>query len=1233
MPVSSDSNQSQFHQDRSVRVFVSSTFRDMQAEREVLVKQVFPQLCKLCDERGVVFTDVDLRWGITEEQIAEGRVLPICLAEIERCRPFFIGLLGQRYGWVPESIPQELLDEQPWLAGHHERSVTELEILHGVLNNPVMSNWACFYFRDPSSTADAHVEGESQNAEKLTALKQRIRDSKLALREDYADAEALGRMVLEDLTRVINQEFPPGSQRTVLERQAAEHEAFAQSRIVRQVGERQVGCYIARREYFNRINTHAAGDGPPLVVLGESGLGKSALLANWIEQNRHSHPEQQVLVHFIGATADSADWATMLRRILAELKQRFGIELEIPDRADELPVAFANALHMAAASGRLVLVIDALNQLDDRDGALDLVWLPSAVPSQVRLVLSTAPGRALENLKKRGWPTLTIEPLTLDERRKLIRDYLRQYSKDLSENRVERIAGCRQAANPLFLRVLLEELRVFGSHERLDERIDYYMDVVTINDLYGRILQRWEEDFEGGRPGLVRDTMSLLWASRKGLSESELLDLLTTGADRLPRSRWSPLFLAAEHSLMSRGGLISFLHDYLRKAVEHRYLPNIDDQLNAHLLLASYFESQPLQTGHAPNARKRDELPWQYVAAKDWQALAKSLTDLDFVAAVADNDTFELQAYWTQLESNSSARIVETLGHIISHPSAYTDYLHPLGVLLSTTGHTEESHRLQEEQVRFAHSTRNQQQLAVAQEELAKTLHMMGEQDSALHLLQEQEQLCSEIDDRRRLALCLGRQAQIISERGRKDLAWDILRRQETIARSNRFLIALQMCLGDQAVLLRETGDLDAALKKFHEAASISRQAGHLEGLHAILLNQCLILRDMDKTDEADRLTAEVDQSCRAVGHKRGIAGCLGLKADLHERRGDFDSALKLREESRQLTRDLRERLPLSTALNNEGLTLARMGRYDASLVCLEEAEQLSRDIRHTSQLVTVLGNRASVLSEAGQQREALQVYRTQEQVIRETDDSRSLLECLDHQIKILEETNDWRVALACYRQKEQIHSKLRDARSTAICLNNQAILLDKHGEVDDARGCSEEGVAMARGLEDHSLLKRLLRNQGNILVRVGLAARKRQEFDASVEYLERALSSMTEYEELCGEARDWQEVCNSVFLQADVKVRMRHYASALELFRRCGNLAIEHKQSDIAQRAESRVKELREALGSGIPVFVGLMFSIILGIGMGLWNSWLWIINIPLVATPLFLVLNAARAAWRTRR
>ena len=71
-------------QQRQIRAFVSSTFRDMHAERDYLVKFIFPQLRKLCESRGVTWGEVDLRWGIRDEQKAEGKVLPICLAEIGR---------------------------------------------------------------------------------------------------------------------------------------------------------------------------------------------------------------------------------------------------------------------------------------------------------------------------------------------------------------------------------------------------------------------------------------------------------------------------------------------------------------------------------------------------------------------------------------------------------------------------------------------------------------------------------------------------------------------------------------------------------------------------------------------------------------------------------------------------------------------------------------------------------------------------------------------------------------------------------------------------------------------------------------------------------------------------------------------------------------------------------------------------------------------------------------------
>ena len=89
------------HPKNEFRLFVSSTFTDLQPEREQLVKKTFPRIRSACRERGVEFVEIDLRWGISDEESRAGQTIRICLEEIDRCRPYFIGILGSRYGWVP----------------------------------------------------------------------------------------------------------------------------------------------------------------------------------------------------------------------------------------------------------------------------------------------------------------------------------------------------------------------------------------------------------------------------------------------------------------------------------------------------------------------------------------------------------------------------------------------------------------------------------------------------------------------------------------------------------------------------------------------------------------------------------------------------------------------------------------------------------------------------------------------------------------------------------------------------------------------------------------------------------------------------------------------------------------------------------------------------------------------------------------------------------------------------
>lgn len=96
------------------RVFVSSTFSDLKAERNALQARVFPRLRELCAQHGARFQPIDLRWGVSEEASLDQQAMNICLGEVKRCqqispRPNFIVLLGDRYGWMPPppQIPAE----------------------------------------------------------------------------------------------------------------------------------------------------------------------------------------------------------------------------------------------------------------------------------------------------------------------------------------------------------------------------------------------------------------------------------------------------------------------------------------------------------------------------------------------------------------------------------------------------------------------------------------------------------------------------------------------------------------------------------------------------------------------------------------------------------------------------------------------------------------------------------------------------------------------------------------------------------------------------------------------------------------------------------------------------------------------------------------------------------------------------------------------------------------------
>ena len=596
---------------RNVRVFLSSTFKDFTEERDLLVKKVFPELRRRCRERQVELIDVDLRWGITEEQAQHGEVLPICLAEIDRARPYFMSFIGERYGWVPERQHYDpgIMQEQPWLLEHAGgKSVTELEVLHGVLNNPAMAGRAFFYLRDPAyaqAKGGPYLCESEEHQHKLENLKTRIRQSNFPIVENYHNPKDLAELVQKNLWKIIDEEFPISSVPDALTLERSRHESYGAVRL---------GLYLGGEEYFRKIDAALENENAvPVLITGASGAGKSALMANWISAYGQAHPDVWFFMHYVGSTNDAAELLELVARWIREMASKLGEESDVTLPADEqtlyyveLPAWLDKANTHAKNHGcRWIFVLDGLDKLKRGQ---DLRWLPENLPSNMRLLCSCLEGEALGAARTRQWTELNVKPLTDYDRRELIRKYLGKYRKSLTLERETKLLSHVLSENPLFLRTLLEELRIFGAHEELDRKLDGLLQSRTIDHLFNLVLERVEGDTNAQD---VRLAMQALWASRSGLSQEELL-----GITALVPATWAPIQLALDEVLLNSGGRIIFAHDYLRKAVENRYLIDEQRKKSAHKCIAEWFAERPL------DFRGAEELPWQYQIIGDLGAIA-----------------------------------------------------------------------------------------------------------------------------------------------------------------------------------------------------------------------------------------------------------------------------------------------------------------------------------------------------------------------------------------------------------------------------------------------------------------------------------------------------------------------------------------------------------------------------------------------------------------------------------
>ena len=571
-------------------IFVSSTFRDMHYERDIIHERVTPALNHVARQYGESVSFCDLRWGVNtgdlESEEGSRKVLSVCMEEIDRCRPYMLVILGYRYGWIPSTgLIANAADRTGLMIDDLEQSVTALEIEYGALSNPEQMEHTLFYFREfEDEIPEIYRSEDDYHAEKLHALKERIRKLAGGRLKTYTlgwdgrenrpcGLEAFAEMVESDLKALMEAEWQQTAALTPFQRDQLSQWDYAAGK-VRQFSAREsfITTYINKLDYDTNL----------LALRGESGTGKSTLMARMAYALKERG--DKALPIFCSTTPLSNDGTDLIRYLVdfleTELKEPHFADMEQEEKTGtkEWTDRLAELAEIYSSRGekRLVILIDAVDQLFADEVRDQLRFIPYSLTNRVQMVLSCLSDYHLS----RSMDCVMVEPLAEGNRPEIIRGILRAQGRELDGQVISAIIQKPAAKSPLYLSLLIQRLIMMNKDDFEDISVHGDgMDAITRHQT--ELVKRCSDTLEGvcvdiieaasGRLGgaFVRKAVQYLAVSRHGLRENDLEALLSVG-----NVRWSALDFArfvqylSAFFILRDDGRYDFAHQSIRRGLE-----------------------------------------------------------------------------------------------------------------------------------------------------------------------------------------------------------------------------------------------------------------------------------------------------------------------------------------------------------------------------------------------------------------------------------------------------------------------------------------------------------------------------------------------------------------------------------------------------------------------------------------------------------------------------------------
>lgn len=573
-------------------LFVSSTFSDFQGERDVLAGPVRQRLDEALARFGCRVEMVDLRWGVdttTEEERAAHRlVLEVCLNEINRSRPLFLGMVGGRYGSIPDEAHARWVAEHAGVASTQSLSglsISAIEMGHGGLWRGTPGSAPVFLLRDLAGAeeprwmdADPELVAGLRSSIETAALERRcsVTEYQARLTEDAVDLAAVEveglTSTFEDLAYGLL--LPPLLQRAGQRGVALNHDAISRLAAFREDRLVSTGRADLIQSLVDQVRS-----GSRILLHGESGSGKSTVLIG--VQSRLEADETPFACFVAGLKPGEQNEVAAIKVLARQVNERLMNPASVPlmGSLSEIITWWQSFLVDAVRElGSLALLVDALDQLPPTDGS-EPTFLSVVPPGVSVLATSTRPGES-RWLGRSGYQFRSLGPLSREAAREALVAWARAAGgRTLPPAPLGILSSTER--QPIWVRMAIDWLVGLGSEDfarvstegspglaisRLleEESVALPRDATELAALF---LSRTAKRVGDTNAGLL---LAWLSASRSGLAPADLASLLSahtgdaTAAElnvaRLRRALGSQL-----HEVDDAGRL-AFSHTLIREA-------------------------------------------------------------------------------------------------------------------------------------------------------------------------------------------------------------------------------------------------------------------------------------------------------------------------------------------------------------------------------------------------------------------------------------------------------------------------------------------------------------------------------------------------------------------------------------------------------------------------------------------------------------------------------------------